>query len=62
MAKGGSKQKSKGGTGSANDKRGGIAKAKEQASRSGADTAGSSEGGKGGGQAKRDEGRGTSRR
>lgn len=39
----GSKGKSKGGSGSAGDKRGGIAKAKEQASRSGGDTAGSAE-------------------
>ena len=39
----GSKGKSKGGSGIAGDKRGGIAKAKEQASRSGGDTAGSAE-------------------
>ncbi len=39
----GNKGKSKGGSGSAGDKRGGIAKAKEQASRPGGDTAGSAE-------------------
>ena len=36
----GNKGKTKGGSGSAGDKRGGIAKAKEQASRPGGDTAG----------------------
>ena len=39
----GNKGKTKGGSGSAGDKRGGIAKAKEQASRPGGDTAGSAE-------------------
>lgn len=38
------KTKSKGGSGSANDKRGGIAKAKEAAQRSGNDRAGGDEG------------------
>jgi hypothetical protein len=39
----GSKGKSKGGSGSANDKRGGIAKAKDAAAKRGGDTAGSAE-------------------
>lgn len=59
MATGKSKTKAKGGTGSAGDKRGGVAKAKEAASRSGGDRAGGDEGAKG---AKRDEGKGQGRR
>ncbi|MEI6800417.1 MAG: hypothetical protein WCO04_14570 [Pseudomonadota bacterium] len=39
----GNKGKSKGGSGSSGDKRGGIAKAKEQASRPGGDSAGNAQ-------------------
>lgn len=39
----GNKGKSKGGTGSSGDKRGGISKAKEQASRPGGDSAGNAQ-------------------
>ncbi len=59
MATGKSKTKTKGGTGSAGDKRGGIAKAKEAASRSGNDRAGGDEPDR---DAKRDDGKGQGRR
>lgn len=46
----GNKGKTKGGSGSVNDKRGGIAKAKDAAAKRGSDTAGSAEA-RGGGKA-----------
>lgn len=59
MATGKSKTKAKGGSGSAGDKRGGIAKAKEAASRSSSDRAGGDDDNRG---AKRDDGKGQGRR
>lgn len=60
MASGGkSKPKAKGGSGSANDKRGGIAKAKENAIRGAGDRAGG--GGNDGASDTRDDSRGESR-